>query len=69
VLSVVAVVASSGGALLGLRAATIEVRDKLDAFRGDAHLTWAAWTATIGCIATALTLVQRLIELLPSATG
>ena len=55
--------------MLGLRAATIDVRNNLDAFMGDIHLTWAAWTATIGCIAVALTLVERLIELLPSVTG
>jgi len=61
-----AVIASVFGAVLGLRAATIKVRDNLDAFINDLNRqgTWAAWAAVVACVAALLAGIDRLVELL-----
>jgi hypothetical protein len=64
-LTIAAVIAGVVGAVLGLYAATIDVRDNIDAFMSDIHRQseWAAWAAVAGCVAAVLSAIERLIKL------
>ncbi len=51
-------------ALLGLRAATVHVRDSIDQMIGDIHRQsrWAAWSAAATAATALLLVAQTLIE-------
>jgi hypothetical protein len=61
-LSTAAIFASGAAAILGLRAATMEVRDNIDVFISDLQKQgrWASYAAVAAAIATALQSIQQL---------
>jgi hypothetical protein len=62
-LSTAAIVASGAAALLGVRAATVEVRDNIDVFIADLQRQgrWASYAAVAAALATALQAVQQFL--------
>jgi hypothetical protein len=60
----VAIAASCVAAVLGLRAATVEVRDNLDEFINDLRRQgrWASWAALAAAVSVVLQSVDRLLQ-------
>jgi hypothetical protein len=56
VLWVLGLLVPVAGAIIGIRAATIEVRDNIDAFIGDIRRQsrWATYAAVASCLGTVL---------------
>lgn len=61
-LTAASIAASGMAAILGVRAATVEVRDNMDAFISDLQRQgrWASYAAVAAAIATVLQSIQQL---------
>lgn len=63
-LPIAAIAASFAAAALGLRAATVQVRDNLDKFMSDLQRQgrWASWAAFAAAVSVVLQSVDRLLQ-------
>ena len=63
VISTASIMLSCAAALLGIRAATVQVRDNMDAFISDLQRQgrWASYAAIAAAVATALQAAQQFL--------